>query len=119
MLRQAYMGIPLLSHSSAIGYNLQLIKGLLHHIMLTPFEPFPPQTGRVDPGVYIAYATKALRGAHVPVLLLIQVVWQGLQIASDWWLAHSTSEGSSTNPRSFIGIYALLALSSGVFVLFR
>jgi hypothetical protein len=55
----------------------------------------------------------------VPVLLLIQVVWQGLQIASDWWLAHSTSEGSSTNPRRFISIYALLALSSGVFVLFR
>ncbi|GAQ81666.1 ABC transporter C family [Klebsormidium nitens] len=77
------------------------------------------ETGRVDPGVYIAYATKVLRGAHVPALILIQIAWQGLQISSDWWLAHSTSEESTTNPRHFIGVYALLAMSSGIFVLFR
>lgn len=79
----------------------------------------PVQTGRVDPGVYIAYATKVLRGAHVPALILIQIAWQGLQISSDWWLAHSTTEESTTNPRHFIGVYALLAMSSGIFVLFR
>ncbi|XP_024531100.1 ABC transporter C family member 14 [Selaginella moellendorffii] len=77
--------------------------------------------GRVDGRVYWAYVTQAFGGFHVIVFLLIQSAWQGLQIASDFWLAHATSDKNKPffRPRKFILVYSLLALGSGVFVLMR
>ncbi|RHY76145.1 hypothetical protein DYB30_013503, partial [Aphanomyces astaci] len=52
--------------------------------------------------------------------------WQGLQVASDLWLSSWTSTGSTTTSEEFqasaeynISIYALLAVSSSVMVVFR
>ncbi|EFJ20476.1 hypothetical protein SELMODRAFT_108621 [Selaginella moellendorffii] len=77
--------------------------------------------GRVDGRVYWAYVTQAFGGFHVIVFLLIQSAWQGLQIASDFGLAHATSDKNKPffGPRKFILVYSLLALGSGVFVLMR
>ncbi|KAJ7514410.1 hypothetical protein O6H91_23G042800 [Diphasiastrum complanatum] len=78
-------------------------------------------TGHVDRAIYWAYATKVFWGAHVIILLIIQTGWQGLQIASDFWLADSTSEKneSSFQPTKFISVYAGLAIGSGIFVFMR
>ncbi len=53
------------------------------------------------------------------VLIIIQTCWQGLQIASDFWLAQSTSTKESFVPSRFISVYAELAMGSGAFVLMR
>ncbi|GJP65497.1 hypothetical protein CLOP_g22382 [Closterium sp. NIES-67] len=41
--------------------------------------------------------TKALGGWHVPLLLLVQLAWQALQIGSDWWLATYSSADSGNS----------------------
>jgi hypothetical protein len=76
-------------------------------------------TGQVSFGVYWLYAAKAFKGFHVIVLLILQSCWQGLQIASDYWLAHSTADPSKFQPSQFITIYSELTLGSGFFVLLR
>jgi ATP-binding cassette subfamily C (CFTR/MRP) protein 2 len=75
--------------------------------------------GQVDWRIYWAYCTKVLAGSHVIVLIIIQTCWQGLQIASDFWLAQSTSTKESFVPSRFISVYAELAMGSGAFVLMR
>lgn len=79
------------------------------------------ETGKVNSAVYWAYITKVLRGRHVPVLLTIQLIWQLLQISSDWWLAKYTSPTSGVPVRGsrFMEVYAALAMGSGFFVLLR
>lgn len=76
-------------------------------------------TGQVSFGVYWLYLAKAFKGFHVIFLLILQSCWQGLQIASDYWLAHSTADPSKFQPSQFITIYSELALGSGFFVLLR
>jgi ABC-type multidrug transport system fused ATPase/permease subunit len=75
--------------------------------------------GQVDWRIYWAYCTKVLAGSHVIALIIIQTCWQGLQIASDFWLAQSTSAQESFVPSRFISVYAELAMGSGAFVLMR
>lgn len=76
-------------------------------------------TGQVSLGVYWLYATKAFKGIHIIVLLILQSCWQGLQIASDYWLAHSTADPANFQPVQFITLYSELAFGSGFFVLLR
>lgn len=80
------------------------------------------ESGRVSKEVYWAFLTKALKGIHIPTLLLIQLLWQILQIGSDYWLQFFTSPPLNTKPIStshFMNVYSLLALGSGIFVLLR
>ncbi|KAG0583130.1 hypothetical protein KC19_3G111800 [Ceratodon purpureus] len=76
-------------------------------------------TGQVSLGVYWLYATKAFEGFHVLVLLILQSCWQGLQIASDYYLAHSTADPTDFRPVQFITSYSELTFGSGFFVLLR
>lgn len=76
-------------------------------------------TGQVGLHVYWLYATKAFRGFHFIVLILLQTCWQGLQIASDYYLAHSTADQAHFQPTRFITTYSELAFGSGFFVLLR
>lgn len=76
-------------------------------------------TGQVSFGVYWLYATKAFKGSHVIVLIILQTCWQGLQVASDYWLAHTTADPTNFQPVQFITIYSKLAIGSGLFVLLR
>ncbi|CAM6096367.1 unnamed protein product [Calypogeia fissa] len=79
------------------------------------------EKGHVNSAVYWAYCTKVFYGMHTIALIFIQICWQGLQIASDFWLADSTSEESveNFNAKRFMTVYAGLAIGSGMFVLAR
>ena len=41
------------------------------------------EAGRVSFKVYWAYLTRAMGGWHVPLLIVVQLLWQALQIGSD------------------------------------
>lgn len=78
--------------------------------------------GRVSSRVFVAYL-RAVGGARVVILLLVvQAVWQLLQILSDLWLAHWTG-ASADEQREHVGadllIYSALALGSSLMVLAR
>ena len=82
------------------------------------------EAGRVSLKVYWAYLTRAMGGWHVPLLIVVQLLWQALQIGSDWWLAAYTSEASAAGPDpvtpvGFLFLYSLLAIGSGFFVFLR
>ncbi|CAI5973409.1 unnamed protein product [Closterium sp. NIES-64] len=55
------------------------------------------ESGRVSLAVYWQYMTKAMGGWHVPLLLLVQLAWQALQIGSDLWLATYSSAGAENS----------------------
>lgn len=74
-------------------------------------------TGQVSLGVDLLHAMKAFKGFHVFVLLVLQTCWQGLQIASDYWLAHSTAYPTNFQPAQFITMYFELVFGSGFFIL--
>lgn len=76
--------------------------------------------GRVSGAVFSTYF-KAIGGMPVVIgLILVQIVWQCLQIGSDFWLSYWTSE-SEDEQASLLGqnifIYASLALG-GAFMVF-
>ena len=48
------------------------------------------EKGRVEFAVYLNYLTTAYRGLLVPFILLAQILFQGLQIASNYWMACAT-----------------------------
>ncbi|GJP66069.1 hypothetical protein CLOP_g22972 [Closterium sp. NIES-67] len=54
-------------------------------------------SGRVAFAVYWAYLTAALGCWPIPALLLVQTLWQTLQIGSDWWLATYTSTSAPSS----------------------
>ena len=86
-------------------------------------------SGHVSLSVYWAYGTRVLWGAHLPLLLLMQVLWQLLQISSDLYLADYTSNTQdtpshvqslqSTNSWTFLEVYSLLSLATGTLVALR
>ena len=45
------------------------------------------ETGRVKWSVYSTFITSAYKGALVPIILLCQVPFQGLQMGSNYWIA--------------------------------
>ncbi|CAI7871418.1 unnamed protein product [Closterium sp. NIES-53] len=55
------------------------------------------ESGRVSLSIYWQYMTKAMGGWHVPLLLLVQLAWQALQIGSDLWLATYSSAGAENS----------------------
>ncbi|KAK9067685.1 hypothetical protein SSX86_011796 [Deinandra increscens subsp. villosa] len=69
------------------------------------------ETGRVSLHVYKVYATEAFGWFGVVLVLLLSVLWQSTQMASDYWLAYETSEDRATSfdPSVFIGVYAIIA----------
>ncbi|KAF5196874.1 ABC transporter ATP-binding protein/permease VMR1, partial [Thalictrum thalictroides] len=81
------------------------------------------EKGRVGFKVYMNYITTAYKGALVPVILLLQIVAQVLQIGSDYWIASNTPVSkdvkSPIESSTLIYIYAGLALGSCIFVFGR
>ncbi|KAI3506643.1 hypothetical protein L1887_21203 [Cichorium endivia] len=79
------------------------------------------ETGRVSLHVYKVYATEAFGWTGVVLVLLLSVLWQATQMASDYWLAYETSEdrAASFNPSRFIGIYTIIAGIAFVMILGR
>ncbi|GKD45352.1 ABC transporter C family member 14-like protein [Tanacetum coccineum] len=76
------------------------------------------ETGKVSLHVYKVYATEAYGWFGVIIVLLLSILWQATQMASDYWLAYGTSEdrADSFNPYVFIGVYAVIGGISFVVV---
>ncbi|PWA94497.1 ABC transporter Tap-like, P-loop containing nucleoside triphosphate hydrolase [Artemisia annua] len=76
------------------------------------------ETGRVSLHVYKVYATEAYGWFGVIIVLLLSILWQATQMASDYWLAYETSEdrADSFDPYVFIGVYAAIGGISFVVV---
>ncbi|MBA0666920.1 hypothetical protein Goklo_003280, partial [Gossypium klotzschianum] len=77
------------------------------------------ETGRVKWSVYSTFVTAAYKGALVPVILLCQVLFQGLQIGSNYWIAWATEENHKVSREQLIGIFVMLSGGSSIFILGR
>ncbi|KAF8410845.1 hypothetical protein HHK36_003382 [Tetracentron sinense] len=81
------------------------------------------EKGRVGFPVYWKYITAAYRGTLVPFILLAQILFQLLQIGSNYWMAWATPVSKDARPAvegsTLIFVYVALALGSAVCVLVR
>ncbi|MFQ6648891.1 hypothetical protein Gotur_021729 [Gossypium turneri] len=77
------------------------------------------ETGRVKWSVYSTFVTAAYKGALVPVILLCQVLFQGLQIGSNYWIAWATEENHKVSREQLIGTFVMLSGGSSIFILGR
>ncbi|KAJ6356387.1 hypothetical protein OIU78_004484 [Salix suchowensis] len=77
------------------------------------------ETGRVKWSVYSTFITSAYKGALVPIILLCQVLFQGLQMGSNYWIAWATEENHKVTGEKLIGIFILLSCGSSIFILGR
>ncbi|MQL96380.1 hypothetical protein Taro_029057 [Colocasia esculenta] len=81
------------------------------------------EKGRVGFSVYWRYITTAYKGALVPFILLAQILFQALQIGSNYWMAWATPASKDTkrpvNSLVLIYVYVALALGSSICVLVR
>ena len=75
------------------------------------------ETGRVKWSVYSTFVTSAYKGALVPVTLLCQVLFQGLQMGSNYWIAWATEVEGRVSRKHMIGIFILMSGGSSIFVL--
>ncbi|KAI3832051.1 hypothetical protein MKW92_029075 [Papaver armeniacum] len=78
--------------------------------------------GRVSVEVYWQYITATFKGALVPFIVLAQVIYQILQIQSDYWISSRTpvsKDISSPIEASTLITYTALASSSSLFVFIR
>ncbi|GAA0148087.1 ATP-binding cassette [Lithospermum erythrorhizon] len=79
------------------------------------------ETGKVSLNVYKLYCTEAFGWGGVVFILLVSLVWQGSNMASDYWLAYETSADrvESFNPSTFIEVYAIIAFCSLILIVIR
>ncbi|KAF9601680.1 hypothetical protein IFM89_021732 [Coptis chinensis] len=77
------------------------------------------ETGRVKWQVYSNFVSSAYKGSLIPVILLCQVLFQLLQIGSNYWIASGTKEESVVSKKKLIGVFVLLSGGSSIFVLGR
>ncbi|CAO2828925.1 unnamed protein product [Amaranthus hypochondriacus] len=75
--------------------------------------------GRVNWNVYSTFITAAYGGALVPVILLCQILFQGLQIGSNYWIAWATEEEDRVNHRELMAYFVLISGGSCIFILGR
>ncbi|VFQ59625.1 unnamed protein product [Cuscuta campestris] len=79
------------------------------------------ETGTVGFHVYKLYCTEAFGWWGVIVVVVLSLVWQGTQMASDYWLAYETAEerSASFNPSFFLEVYGIIAVVASVLVVLR
>ncbi|XP_077229019.1 putative ABC transporter C family member 15 isoform X2 [Tasmannia lanceolata] len=77
------------------------------------------ESGRVKWSVYSIFITSAYKGALVPVILICQVLFQVLQMGSNYWIAWATEKEGRASREKLIGVFALLSVGSSVFILGR
>ncbi|KAJ7972577.1 ABC transporter C family member 5 [Quillaja saponaria] len=72
--------------------------------------------GRVSMKVYLSYMAAAYKGLLIPLIIIAQVSFQFLQIASNWWMAWANpqTEGDQpkVSPMSLLLVYMALAFGS-------
>lgn len=81
------------------------------------------EKGRVGFPVYWKYLTTAYGGALVPFILLAQILFQILQIGSNYWMAWATPVSKDVKPvvsgYTLIVVYVALAVGSSFCILAR
>ncbi|PON43468.1 ATP-binding cassette containing protein [Parasponia andersonii] len=81
------------------------------------------EKGKVGFSVYWQYITTAYGGALVPLILFSQVLFQGFQIGSNYWMAWaspvSVDEKPVVDSTTLIVVYVVLAIGSSFCVLAR
>ncbi|XP_078175277.1 ABC transporter C family member 3-like [Carex rostrata] len=81
------------------------------------------EKGKVGFWVYWKYITLAYNGALVPLVLLAQISFQVLQIASNYWMAWAAPVSVDVAPpvssMMLIYVFVALALGSSLFILAR
>lgn len=81
------------------------------------------EKGRVGFSVYWKYITTAYGGALMPVILLAQVLFQVLQIGSNYWMAWATPVSQDVAPpvqsSTLIVVYVVLAIGSSFCIFCR
>lgn len=77
------------------------------------------ETGRVKWSVYSTFVTSAYGGALVPVILLCQVLFQGLQMGSNYWMAWATEKEGRVSRERLIWVFVMLSGGSSIFILGR
>ncbi|KAJ8445566.1 hypothetical protein Cgig2_012454 [Carnegiea gigantea] len=81
------------------------------------------EKGKVGFSLYWKYLTTAYKGALVPVILICQILFQVLQILSNYWMAWATPvspDGApAVNGTTLIIVYVALALGSAFCLLAR
>uniref|UniRef100_A0A803LEG0 ABC-type xenobiotic transporter n=2 Tax=Chenopodium quinoa TaxID=63459 RepID=A0A803LEG0_CHEQI len=81
------------------------------------------EKGRVGLSGYWKYLTTAYGGALVPLILLAQILFQTLQILSNYWMAWATPASSDAEPtvnaKALILVYVALAIGSSFCILAR
>ncbi|KAJ7977163.1 ABC transporter C family member 5 [Quillaja saponaria] len=79
--------------------------------------------GRVSMKVYLSYMAAAYKGLLVPLIIIAQVLFQFLQIASNWWMAWANpqTEGDQpkVSPMALLLVYMALAFGSSWCILVR
>ncbi|CAH9132036.1 unnamed protein product [Cuscuta epithymum] len=76
------------------------------------------ESGRVKWSVYSSFVTSAYKGSLVPPVLLCHILFQGLQMASNYWMAWGTEKGRVSREQ-LIGMFVLLSGGSTIFILGR
>ncbi|XP_015688097.2 putative ABC transporter C family member 15 [Oryza brachyantha] len=76
------------------------------------------ESGRVKWDIYRKFVSSAHNGALIPVILACQVLFQGLQICSNYWIAWA-AEKQEVSREKMIGIFVMLSAGSSVFILGR
>jgi len=81
------------------------------------------EKGKVEFSVYWKCITTAYGGALVPFILLAQILFQGLQIGSNYWMAWATPISIDVEPpvdgTTLIVVYVSLAIGSSFCILAR
>lgn len=75
--------------------------------------------GRVRWNVYSTFVTLAYKGLLIPAILLCQVLFQGLQIGSNYWIAWATERKEEVTEGKLIVVFVLMSIGSSIFVLGR
>ncbi|KAL5717757.1 hypothetical protein ACHQM5_010725 [Ranunculus cassubicifolius] len=100
-----------------IEENEDNVKG--DRMMLDNNNEEATETGRVKWRVYSTFVTSAYKGLLVPVILMCHILFQGLQIGSNYWIAWATEETWKVSDNTLIGVFVLLSGGSSLFILGR
>ncbi|KAI4305509.1 hypothetical protein L6164_028874 [Bauhinia variegata] len=76
-------------------------------------------TGRVKWSVYSTFVTSAYGGTLVHFILLCHVLFQALQMGSNYWIVWATEHRDIVSLQKLIGIFTLLFSGSSIFILGR
>ncbi|KAI7734861.1 hypothetical protein M8C21_008799, partial [Ambrosia artemisiifolia] len=81
------------------------------------------ERGKISMKIYLSYMGAAYKGLLVPLIIIAQTLFQGLQIASNWWMAWANpqTEGDTARVSNvvLIAVYMALAFGSSWFIFVR